>query len=113
MSIRIKKRLIMKLLKLSKEEFNKLPSSTIVMCSANGSDLYSTVFSEFKLCPEELKDGLAEMKRQEIPFSENDAKGNFSNSFILDYLWMDDSKNGNNTETIIFYEGKCYSAIVD
>lgn len=102
----------MKTLRLSKEEFDKLPPQTILQCSGCNDELYSTLFSNFKLSPEELRDGLIIMKHKGISFTEEDAKGNFSNNFILDYLWEDDTKNGNNTETFVFHDGEMKRVLV-
>jgi hypothetical protein len=103
----------MKTLCLSKEEFNKLPPQTILQCSGNGDDLYSILFSDFKLSSEELKAGLFIMKEKGVSFTEEDEKGNFSNLFILDYLWEDDTKTANNTETVVFHEGEMKVVFVD
>jgi hypothetical protein len=103
----------MKTLRLTKEEFNKLPPQTILHCSGYNDDLYSTLFSDFKLSPEELRDGLFIMKEKGVSFTEEDEKGNFSNLFILDYLWENDTKNGNNTETFVFHEGEMKVVFTD
>lgn len=102
----------MKTLNLTEEEFNKIPPNTIVQYSSDGSDILGTVFSEFKLSPEELRDYIHSMRKKNISFSCEDEKGNFSNTFILDCLWSDKSKNGNNTETIAFINGEYMKIIV-
>lgn len=96
-------------LHLSKEEFNALPKETILFCSALGNELYTTAFSDFTLCREEIRDITAYYLSKNIPYTEEDAKGNFSNLFILEVCWNDKQLNGNNAECIIFFEGRFWT----
>lgn len=104
----------MQKVRFSKQEFNQLDGGAILMATSYGNDLYKTLFKDFRLTPEELSDYLVYCQQKGIVVSEKDQLGkDFSNNFILDYLWSDESKHANNTELFVFHELQFKIAIVE
>lgn len=104
----------MQTVRFSKQEFDQLDGGAILMATSSGDDLYKTLFKDFRLCPEEFSDYLVYCQQKGIVVSEKDLVGkDFSNNFILEYLWSDGSKNANNTELFVFHESQFKIAIVE
>lgn len=100
----------MRAITLTREQFKQHPQEQIMLVSGNDKDLYTTLFSSFRLTPEEWEH---QKKINGLDFSKKDENGKFSNLFILDFLWQDSTKTANNTELIIFFQGEFRSCFVE